>query len=152
MPLEKNFSRWISVRQLQKRGRCKLQAPIKGRNFGAKLTHHCGLWLDISFFSHVKNHRTRFWLDVSFFFTYEKYRSLLWLARTRLCLKLYDIASLWEYLSMYVNNIIYKITKRSIKPIFKISFNTSYSMSRGTQRPICCKMYYYTPINENKCY
>ena len=24
--------------------------------------------------------------------------------------------------------------------------------SRGTQRPICCKMYYYTPVNENKCY
>ena len=23
---------------------------------------------------------------------------------------------------------------------------------RGTQRPICCKMYYYTPVNENKCY
>ena len=22
--------------------------------------------------------------------------------------------------------------------------------SRGTQRPICCKMYYYTPVNENK--
>ena len=24
-------------------------------------------WLDISFFSHVKKHRSRFWLDVSFF-------------------------------------------------------------------------------------
>ena len=23
---------------------------------------------------------------------------------------------------------------------------------RGTQRPICCKMYYYIPVNENKCY
>ena len=23
---------------------------------------------------------------------------------------------------------------------------------RGTQRPICCKMYYYTPVNENKFY
>ena len=25
-------------------------------------------------------------------------------------------------------------------------------LCRGTQRPICCKMYYYTPVNENKCY
>ena len=23
---------------------------------------------------------------------------------------------------------------------------------RGTQRPICSEMYYYTPVNENKCY
>ena len=44
-----------------------LQAAIKGRNFGAKLTHLCGFWLDVSFFSHVKKHRSRFWLDVSFF-------------------------------------------------------------------------------------
>ena len=44
-----------------------LQAAIKGWNFGAKLTHLCGFWLDVSFFSHVKKHRSRFWLDVSFF-------------------------------------------------------------------------------------
>ena len=44
-----------------------LQAAIKGGNFGAKLTHLCGFWLDVSFFSHVKKHRSRFWLDVSFF-------------------------------------------------------------------------------------
>ena len=42
-------------------------AAIKGGNFGAKLTHLCGFWLDVSFFSHVKKHRSRFWLDVSFF-------------------------------------------------------------------------------------
>ena len=44
-----------------------LPAVIKGRNFGAKLTHLCGFWLDVSFFSHVKKHRSGFWLDVSFF-------------------------------------------------------------------------------------
>ena len=27
-----------------------LQAAIKGGNFGAKLTHFCGFWLDVSFF------------------------------------------------------------------------------------------------------
>ena len=31
-----------------------LQAAIKGGNFDAKLTHLCGLWLDVSFFSNVK--------------------------------------------------------------------------------------------------
>ena len=44
-----------------------LPAAIKGGNFGAKLTHLCGFWLDVSFFSHVKKHRSRFWLDESFF-------------------------------------------------------------------------------------
>ena len=44
-----------------------LQAAIKGGNFGAKLAHLCGFWLDVLFFSHVKKHRSRFWLDVSFF-------------------------------------------------------------------------------------
>ena len=43
------------------------QAARKGGNFGAKLTHLCGLWLDVSFFSHVKKNRSWFWLDVSFF-------------------------------------------------------------------------------------
>ena len=62
-----------------------LQAAIKGGNFGAKLTHLCGFWLDVSFFSHVKKNRSRFLLDVSFFLTCEKRRSLLWLARTNFC-------------------------------------------------------------------
>ena len=43
------------------------QAARKGVNFGAKLTYLCGFWLDVSFFSHVKKHRSPFWLDVSFF-------------------------------------------------------------------------------------
>ena len=36
-------------------------------NFGAKLTHLCGFWLDVLFFSHLKKHRSRLWLDFSFF-------------------------------------------------------------------------------------
>ena len=55
------------AKQLAKRGGCKLQALIKGRNFGAKLTHLCGFWLDVLFFSHLKKHRSRLWLDFSFF-------------------------------------------------------------------------------------
>ena len=48
---------------------CKaaLQAAIKGGNFGAKLTHLCDFWLDVSFFSHIKKHRSRLWLQVLFF-------------------------------------------------------------------------------------
>ena len=64
-------------------------------NFGAKLTHLCGFWLDVSFFSHLKKHRSRFWLDVSFFF------KLLWLVRTHLHMKIYAIAFQWLYLSTY---------------------------------------------------
>ena len=64
-----------------------LRAAIKGGNFGAKLTHLCGFWLDVSFFSHVKKHR-----------------SLLWLARTNLRTKIYDIDFWWVFLSMYIIN------------------------------------------------
>ena len=42
-------------------------------------------WLDVSFFSHVKKHRSRYWL-----------------ARTNLRTKIYDIAFCWVFLSMYV--------------------------------------------------
>ena len=62
-----------------------LQAAIKGGNFGAKLTHLCGFWLDASFFSHVKKHRSR-----------------LWLARTNFGTKIYDIAFWWVFLSVYI--------------------------------------------------
>ena len=60
--------------------RCKLQAPIKGGNVGAKLTHLCGFWLDVSLFLNVKKHLTRLLLW--------KHRSLLWLASTHLRLKI----------------------------------------------------------------
>ena len=42
-----------------------LQATIKGGNFGAKLTHLCGFWWDVSFFSHVKTIvRDSDWLEL----------------------------------------------------------------------------------------
>ena len=64
---------------------CKLQVPIKGRNFGAKLTHLCGFWLDVSFFSRVKT--------IICFFD--------WLELT------YDTAFWSVFLSMYINEAIY---------------------------------------------
>ena len=64
-----------------------LQAATKGWNFGSKLTHLCGFWLDVSFFS-CENHR-----------------SLLWLARTNLRTTLYEIAFWWVFLSMYIIDI-----------------------------------------------
>ena len=57
---------WVKLFSL-KMYEAALQAAIKGGNFGAKLTHPCGFWLDVSFFSHVKKHLWRFWLDVSCF-------------------------------------------------------------------------------------
>ena len=83
-----------------------LQAAIKGGNFGAKLAHLCGFWLDVSFFSHGKKHRSRFWLDVSFFLTSENHCLLLWLARTNLRTEIYNIAFWWVFLSMYIIKII----------------------------------------------
>ena len=88
-----------------------LQAAIKGGNFGAKLTHLCGFWLDVSFFSHVKKHRSRFWLDVSFFFTCENHSSLLWLARTHLRIKIYNTTFWWVFLSMYIIKVSTPLTK-----------------------------------------
>ena len=82
-----------------------LQAAIKGGNFGAKLTHLCGFWLDVSFFSRVEKNRSRFWLDVSFFFMCENHRSPLWLASTNLRTKIYDIVFWWIFLSMYIIKI-----------------------------------------------
>ena len=88
---ENLFSLNICEVVTSKQKRCKPQAPIKGGNFGAKLTHLWGFLSDASLFSRVRNNRTRFWLDVSFFVcfcfcfficTCEKHRPLLWLART----------------------------------------------------------------------
>ena len=52
-------------------------------------TYHDWLtdWSDVSFFSHVKKHRSRFWL-----------------ARTNLRTKIYDMAFSWVFLSMYIIN------------------------------------------------
>ena len=42
-----------------------LQAAIKGGNFGEKLTHLCGFWLDVSFFSRLKTiFRSSDWLEL----------------------------------------------------------------------------------------
>ena len=79
-----------------------LQAAIKGGNFGAKLTHLCGFWLDVSFFSHVKKTSFAILIGRIIFFTCENHRSLLWLARTNLRTKIYDIAFWWVLLSMYI--------------------------------------------------
>ena len=82
------------------------QAGRKGRNFGAKLTHFFGFWLDVSFFSHVKEHRSRFWLDVSLFF-FSRVKTIVhssdWL-RTHLCIKIYNTTFWWVFLSMYIIN------------------------------------------------
>ena len=79
--LRKNRRLWTLY---PKRGRCKVQAPTKGRNSSVKLTHLCGLVLDISFFSEVKKRRSRFWLDVSFYLRVKNivrpsdWRTLFW--------------------------------------------------------------------------
>ena len=90
---------------------CKaaLQDAIRGGNFVAKLTHLCSFWLDVSFFSHVKKHRSRFWLDVSFF------------SRVKTIVRSSDLLQLicvrkWlfgEYFSVFIYN---KETFRSDRP------------------------------------
>ena len=66
---EKNSSRKTFVvewlRSTRKTRALYGQALVKGGNFGGKLIHLCDFWLEVSFFSHVKNHRSRFWLDVT---------------------------------------------------------------------------------------
>ena len=71
-------------------------------NFGAKLTHLCGFWLDVLFFSHLKKHRSRLWLDFSFF-TCKKHRSLLWLVRTHLRMKICHIYFQWVCISVCIH-------------------------------------------------
>ena len=56
--LEEVFIRCMSAKQLAKRGRCKLQASIKGQNFGAKLAHFCGFL--IARFIYFSRKRTSF--------------------------------------------------------------------------------------------
>ena len=94
---EKNVSRWMSAK-----GCCKLQAPIKGGNFGANLTHLCGFWLDVSFFSNLKKTSFAILVGRIIFLTCENHRSPLWLAKTYLRIEIYDIAFWWVFLSMYI--------------------------------------------------
>ena len=83
-----------------------LQAAIKGGNFGVKLTHLCGFWLDVSFFSHVKKTSFAILIGRIIFFTCENHSSLLWLARTHLRIKIYNTTFLWVFLSMYLITVI----------------------------------------------
>ena len=76
---EKNLPRWMSAKW-----RCKLQAPIKGGNFGAKFTP---LSLLIG--------RIIFVLFFFFFFTCQNHLSFL-------LMKIYDIVLWWVFLNMYV--------------------------------------------------
>ena len=97
----KNFSCWMSVKQLPKWWYCKLQTPTKGGNFGMKLAHLCGFWLDVSFSSHVKNIICNSdWRII--FLMCEKHRSLLWLSRAHWHMKIYNIAFQWVYLSICI--------------------------------------------------
>ena len=85
----------------------ELEAAIKGGNFGAKLTHLSGFWLDVSFFSHVKKTSFAILIGCIIFFTCENHRSLPWLTKTNLRTKIYDIAFWWVFLSMYIINKSY---------------------------------------------
>ena len=97
-----DLSRWKTAHQCCK-GRCKLQAHIKGVNFGAKLTHLVGFWLDIIIFLIREKKKEKC----------ENHHSLLWFGRIGLCMKIYDIAFWWVYvfLSMYtmyiINNMLF---------------------------------------------
>ena len=78
------------------------QAARKGGNFGAKLTHLCGFWLDVSFFSHVKKTSFAILIGRIIFFTRENHISLIWSARTHLWIKIYNTTLWWVFLSMYI--------------------------------------------------
>ena len=92
----------MSAKQLAKWGCCKLQALIKGRNSGAKLTHLCGFWLDVSFFSHLKKHCSRLWLDFSFFSRVKNIvRSSDWLEL--ICVWRFVIYFQWVCISVYIH-------------------------------------------------
>ena len=97
------FSRGISAKQLAKRGRCKLQEHIKGRNFGAKLTYLSGFWLDVSF-SH--NWKKKIFRDYDWtfqFFSHVKniVRSSDW--PELICVWRFFISFQWVYLSIYIH-------------------------------------------------
>ena len=97
---EKNFSPRMCARR--RSASCK-----KRREFCAKLTHFCGFWLDVSFFSHVKKHRSRFWLDVSFFSRVKTIvRSSDWLEL--ICVRKFTYTMYFSWLS---NNIVHSPLK-----------------------------------------
>ena len=77
---------------------CKARTLQAASNFGTKLTHLCGFWLDISIF--LIHEKTFFVILIGHidFFTCEKHRLLFWLARTDLCMEIYindNLVCLW---------------------------------------------------------
>ena len=127
---EKNFS----PRMCAKRRSASCNSR-RGGNFGAKLTHLCGFWLDVSFFSHVKKHLSRFWLGVSFFFfTCENHSSLLWLARTHLRIKIYNTTFWWA--SMYIINLDMCKGSMQLNPV--VAQQTSYPSKTCSSINLVC--------------
>ena len=78
-----------------------LQAAIKGGNF---CETHTPLWLLIGCIVFLTHEKTSFAILIGHitFFTCENHCLFLWLARTNLCMKDYDIAFWWVFLSMYI--------------------------------------------------
>ena len=87
----------VAISKVQSNSQCEGTASCKciktGGNFGAKRTHCCGFWLDVSFFSHVKKYRSWFWLDVSLF---SRVKSIV---RSSDCL---ELISVWIYVTAYI--------------------------------------------------
>ena len=78
---------WVfSSECLQSNSQCEGTASCKciktGGNFGAKRTHCCGFWLDVSFFFTREKISFVILIGRIAFFTCEKHCSLLWLPRT----------------------------------------------------------------------
>ena len=110
---EEVFSRWMSAKHLAKtRGRCKLPAPLTGRNFGAKLAHFYG----------VTKRRSRFWSDVSLLSRVEN------IVRSADCLELSCVWKLRCSFSVSISQV--RILKNIYSPQWNIgkgSINTQYS-------------------------
>ena len=82
----------MSVKQLAKQGRCKLQVILaqNSRTFVA-------FDWTYQFFLYMKKHFSLFWLDISIF-SPVKNSLLFWLARTVLCMEIYindNLVCLW---------------------------------------------------------
>ena len=71
------------------------------REFLRETPHLCGFWLDVSFFSHLKKHRSRFWLDVSFLSRVKTIvRSSDWLEL--ICVRKFTTSLFGEYFSVCI--------------------------------------------------
>jgi len=111
---EKRFS--LNACEAAPQGALQMQAPIKGGNFGAKLTLLCGFWLDESFFSYVEKHRLRFLLEVSFFFSSVKtvVRSSDWL----------KLICVWKFTTLFFMSISQYVYNKILFRFFCHTFST----------------------------